>query len=315
MYLKRLVSILMFFITGLLTVAYFGCSTKSNSNPITKAKSLLEEKYDGKVVLIVNGDDLGISELFTDATLDAYLKGAISSTSIVAPGHDVERAIKLLKEHPNLPAGIHLTLTGDWKPLTSGASLCNASGLMWNTSKEAAQHVIPAEAEVEWDAQIKKILDAGIEVTHLDSHMGCYFQTSELFAAALRLSKKYGIPLICPNTIPMIPVVPDGEEKYFSTSSYRGIYRLNNQAETIKNRTAAYWKMLDDLKPGIHYLYTHQGWEPADKIINGDLDLRINESKFWKSEDTKNQLTEKGYIIIGCAPVKADFQAALKDAK
>jgi hypothetical protein len=85
--------------------------------------------------------------------------------------------------------------------------------------------------------------------------------------------------------------------------------------ETLENRTAAYWKMFDEFKPGIHYLFTHQGWEPADKVITGDLDLRINEYKFWTSAETKRKLVEKGYIVIGCAPVKADFQAALKDIK
>jgi chitin disaccharide deacetylase len=312
MYKKRIMSVVFIVFVTIVIAVFSGCSANSKNSPITKARYSLEEKYDGKVVLIVNGDDLGITELFTDATLDAYLKGAISSTSIVAPGNDVERAIKLLKDHPNLPAGVHLTLTGGWKPLTSGASLCNESGLMWNTSEEAAQHVIPAEAEVEWDAQVKKILDAGIEVTHLDSHMGCYFGTPELFAAALRLAKKYKLPLISPNDIPFIPTT---DKKFFSISSYSGIYRLSNEAETLENRTAAYWKMLGDFKPGIHYLYTHQGWEPGYKIITGDLDLRINESKFWKNEETKKQLTEKGYIVIGCAPVKADFQTALKDAK
>ena len=138
--------------------------------------------------------------------------------------------------------------------------------------------------------------------------MGCYFQTPELFTAALRLSKKYAIPLISPNEIGFIS---SDERKLFSVSSYTGIYRLGNQAETIENRAAAYWKRLGDLKPGIHYLYTHQGFEPADKVITGDLDLRINETKFWTSAETKKHLAEKGFVVIGCAPLKADFQAKL----
>jgi chitin disaccharide deacetylase len=293
--------------TALLIAAFFGCSDKTR---ITKAS--LEDTYKGKVVLIVNGDDFGITEIFTDATLDAYVKGAISSASIVANGHDVERAVGLLKEHPNLPIGVHLTLTGDWQPLTSGASLRAGSGLMYNTAEEAAQKVIPAEAEAEWDAQIKKIVDTGIKVTHLDSHMGCYFATPELFAAAFRLSKKYQIPLISPSANNMIPA---DEKKYFSITSYTGIYRLNNQAETVENRAAAYWSMLGSFTPGIYYLFTHQGFEPADKIITGDLDLRIDESKFWSSGETKKQMAERGYVVIGCAPLKAEYQKALKNSK
>jgi chitin disaccharide deacetylase len=312
MYTKKLIPVLWIIYAVFQTIEFFGCSTNSNNNPITKEKSMLEENYSGKVVLIVNGDDLGINEIFTDATLDAYLKGAISSTSIIVPGNDVERTVKLLKEHPNLPVGIHLTLTGNWKPLTSGASLRNASGLMWNTSDEAAQNVVPAEAEAEWDAQIKKILDAGIEVTHLDSHMGCYFQTQELFNTAFKLAKKYKIPLINYSSNEQIP--PD-EKKFFLVSSYTGVYRIDNETETLENRTAAYWKMLGDLKPGIHYIFTHQSFEPANKVITGDMDLRINETKFWTSEATKRKLAEMGIIVIGCVPLKADFQEKLKEIK
>ncbi len=71
--------------------------------------------------------------------------------------------------------------------------------------------------------------------------------------------------------------------------------------------------MLGDLKPGIYYIFTHQSFEPADKKITGDLDLRIDESKFWSSEETKKKLNEMGIVVIGCAPLKAEFQLMLKD--
>lgn len=101
----------------------------------------MEETYRGKVVLIVNGDDVGVTPVFTDATLDAYFKGMLGSVSIIANGQDVERTVSILKTRPELPAGVHLTLTGDWKPLTSGKSLRNASGLMWDTTEAAALNV------------------------------------------------------------------------------------------------------------------------------------------------------------------------------
>jgi hypothetical protein len=290
---KSLIYVPFVFTVTLLTITCFRCSTNSNANSKTSDISKLEEIYKGKVVLIVNGDDVGVTQIFTDATIDAYLKGGISSASIIATGHDVERAIMLLKKHRDLLIGIHLTLTGDWKPLTSGASLHDTSGLMWNTTEEVARKVIPGEAAVEWDAQIKKVIDAGINVTHIDSHMGCYFVSQELYIAAFNLAKKYKIPL----------------------TLYTGIYRLQNKDETLENRAAAYWQMIGGFKPGIYYLFSHQGWEPPNKVISGDLDLRINDYKFWTSEDTKKQLIEKGYIMIGCAPLKEEFQIALRDVK
>lgn len=306
--------ILIFFIYLLSILTIISCKLTNKSNVKTGKgdKSMLEDIYKDKIALIVNGDDFGVTEIFTDATIEAFLKGGISSTSIIANGHDVERAIKLLKKHPELPVGVHLTLTGDWKPLTDGASLCNSSGLMWDTAEEAGRNVIPEEATAEWEAQIKKIVDECINITHLDSHMGSYFQTSQLFKAAYNLAKKYKVPLISP----FYGQISQEERKLFLLTSYTGLYRLdNNKEETLENRAEAYWKMFNEFKPGIHYLFTHQGLEPSDNKITGDLDLRINESKFWTSNDVKRKLKEKGYIIISCIPLKEEFQKTLKDLK
>lgn len=308
-------SLLLVLFLCLITLLTFTCcrqTNKSDAKSNTGDKSMIGDIYKDKVVLIVNGDDFGVTEIFTDATIEAFLKGGISSTSIIANGHDVDRAIKLLKKYPELPVGVHLTLTGDWKPLTDGVSLRNKSGLMWDTAEEAGQNVIPDEASVEWDAQIKKIIDAGINITHLDSHMGCYFLSSNLFIKAYKLAKKHKVLLISSFNYIQIP---REEKKFFLLTSYTGIYTLMNKEETVENRAEAYWKMFSEFKPGIYYLYTHQCLEPSDKKITGDLDLRIDEFKFWTGDDTKRKLKEKGYVVISCIPLREEFQKALDDLK
>jgi predicted glycoside hydrolase/deacetylase ChbG (UPF0249 family) len=285
-----------------------GCGSPRNASGAAAVESGIEAAYRGKVVLIVNGDDVGVTEAFTDATIDALGKGYISSASIIAPARDAGRAIGILKARPELPIGVHLSLTGDWAPLTSGASLRNASGVMWSTEREAGQNVKPEEARAEWDAQIGKVVDAGLNVTHLDSHMGCYFQTPELFAAAYALAKKYKVPLIA-----AFPTgqMPEAERKFLPLSSYSGIYRLSGMEETLENRTRTYWTMLGELEPGIHYIFSHHGWVPPGGKITGDLDLRIDDYGFWSSPETKKRLAEKGFVMIGCAPLREDFRASL----
>jgi predicted glycoside hydrolase/deacetylase ChbG (UPF0249 family) len=131
--------------------------------------------------------------VFTDASLEALLSGRISSASIIVPGRDADRALAILKDHPELDVGVHLTLNGDGPPLTPRErvpSLYNDKGTMWDTPEEVAARVRPPEARMEWEAQVRKALDAGIRVTHLDSHMACYFQSRELFRAALEPIRK-----------------------------------------------------------------------------------------------------------------------------
>ena len=71
--------------------------------------------------------------------------------------------------------------------------------------------------------------------------------------------------------------------------------------------------MFENFKPGIYYIYTHHGLESTNIVITGDLDIRINEYKFWTGKSTKNQVEKKGYIVISCTPLKEEFQKVLME--
>jgi chitin disaccharide deacetylase len=259
------------------------------------------------IVLIVNGDDVGITQVYTDSTLKLYFEGKISSASIVPGGHDAERAISILKENPGFEIGIHLSLTGDWKPLTPreiAPSLYNENGTMWHTQEEARENVKPEHAKIEWKAQIKKIKDAGITISHMDSHMGCYFLSPQLFTAAFELSQYYKIPLI---SAFYKGNMPDEWEPYLPVTSYNGIYTIPGKEETLENRTQAYVKMFQNLTPGIHYLFTHQGILPEGQKPFGDMNLRINESRFWSSEETSRRLKEMGILVKPFSELREEF--------
>ncbi len=139
--------------------------------------------------------------------------------------------------------------------------------------------------------------------------MACYFQSPVLLSAAYALAKKYRVPLISP-FIPGWNSITGGG--LFPVSSYSGIYRLEGKEETLGNRAEAYWKLLGGFKPGVHYIYSHHAWEPSNGMT-GDMDLRINDYLFWTGAETRKRLSTEGYIMIGCGPLKKDFQAALKN--
>jgi hypothetical protein len=203
----------------------------------------------------------------------------------------------LLKDHPELDVGVHLTLNGDFPPLTPrerAPSLYNEKGTMWDTPAEAAR-VRPAEARLEWEAQVRKAQAAGIRVTHLDSHMACYFQSRELFRAALEVATKCRVPLVSPH-IPWC--LSAQEEALLLVDSYVGIYQLEGKEETLENRAEAYRRLLGELRPGLHYVYTHHGrpQPPGAAEAPGDLDIRIDEFDFWTGELSERLLRELGEL-------------------
>ena len=78
----------------------------------------------GARVLIVNCDDLGMYDAINAAVVDSIEKGIASSCSLMAPCPSAPRAMHLLRQRPEIPFGIHLTLVCDtdryrWGPLAA----------------------------------------------------------------------------------------------------------------------------------------------------------------------------------------------------
>lgn len=152
--------------------------------------------------LIVNADDLGWTDGVNRGILDAFRRGIVTSTSLLANGAAYAEAVKSAKSAPRLGVGVHLNLsdgapTADRESVTSllnddGLFADGPESLLW---KRARRGLILDEVEEEWDAQIQKVRDAGIRPTHLDGHKHVHMLPG-LFEIALRLAKKHGIEAI-----------------------------------------------------------------------------------------------------------------------
>ena len=125
-------------------------------------------------LLIVNCDDLGSSHSANVATFRSMVYGVASSATLMVPCPWAREAARMFK---GLSVGVHLTLTSEyrgyrWRGLTNGASLHDDEGFFPATTEEALQRVDAEDARAECRAQIERALSWGVEVTHLDTHMG-----------------------------------------------------------------------------------------------------------------------------------------------
>jgi len=152
--------------------------------------------------LIVNADDLGWTGGVNRGILDAFRRGIVTSTSLLANGSAFLEAAKAAKSAPGLGVGVHLNLS-DGAPVAdheSVTSLLNDKGEFADGPeslllKRARRGLVLDEVEEEWDAQIQKVRDAGIRPTHLDGHKHVHMLPG-LFEIALRLAKKHGIEAV-----------------------------------------------------------------------------------------------------------------------
>lgn len=152
--------------------------------------------------LIVNSDDLGWTESVNRGIAEAHRHGIVTSASLLANGVAFESGAELARGTPGLGVGVHLNLS-DGQAVSgrdSAKSLTNARGEL-NTKPEslllrlARRAALFDEVEREWDAQIRKVRDAGIAPAHVDGHRHVHMLPG-LFEIAVRLAKKHGIGAI-----------------------------------------------------------------------------------------------------------------------
>ena len=134
-------------------------------------------------IAIVHADDIGMCHAANLGAFDALENGVVSCGSIMVPCPWFREAADLAAANPAFDLGVHLTLNSEWPGYRWGPvagrdrvpSLLDAQGYLPRTTVEVVRSARPDEVEIELRAQIEAALAAGIDVTHLDSHMGTVF--------------------------------------------------------------------------------------------------------------------------------------------
>ena len=156
-------------------------------------------------VLILHIDDMGFCHAANAASLACLTEGSATCASILVNGPWFQEAVQMAKANPQLDLGVHLTLTAEyptyrWPALSSRdpeTGLLDADGYLWATREDAVRKVSVAAAEGEMRAQIDGALAAGIDVTHIDTHMGSVVHPKFL-GSYLRLAHECGVPAFLP---------------------------------------------------------------------------------------------------------------------
>lgn len=157
-------------------------------------------------VVILHVDDVGMSWDSNEGAINAMTKGVANSCSIMMPCAWVPGFVQYLKQHPHLDAGLHLTLTSEWKqyrwfPL-SGVSqvpgLIDGEGAFWPDVESVVKNATADEVEKEIRQQVERALRMGFTPTHLDSHMGTLFASPAFIQRYMKVGMEYKIPIMFP---------------------------------------------------------------------------------------------------------------------
>lgn len=155
--------------------------------------------------IIPHIDDIGVTVGSVEAMERLAGAGFITSGSMMVPAPWAADVAALAKRRPELDLGVHLTLTSEsarlrWRPLstTSPASgLIDGDGFMWSTVPQLRAHAALDAVEGELRAQIDAARALGVDVTHLDHHMGASL-APEFAETTLQVAEDVELPLLYP---------------------------------------------------------------------------------------------------------------------
>lgn len=134
-------------------------------------------------VVIFHADDVGMCQSSVSAFEVLVDFGLLVSGAVMVPCPWFSLAADYCRRHPEADMGVHLTLTSEWDfyrwgPISRAdpaSGLLDDEGFFHRTSEAVREKADPAAVQREIEAQIERALAAGIDLTHIDNHMGSIF--------------------------------------------------------------------------------------------------------------------------------------------
>lgn len=260
-------------------------------------------------LLIVHADDFGMSHAVNRATMEALENGWVTSASILVPCPWFAEVATWAQKHPNADLGVHLDLNSEWTterwgPISGRAevpTLLAADGYL-PLETDVVQKANPAEIEKELRAQIEFAKSHGVNITHIDSHMGALFLTESPFNAYLRLGRDYNLPqLLERQSNGNAPPWAARAQSIALLDKVLGI----GPGVTKEQWFEAYKKLLTPLGPGVYQVIVHLAYDDAEMrgatFDHPDWGAAWRQQDFdmVKSQEWRDFLKQQGFTLIG----------------
>jgi chitin disaccharide deacetylase len=261
-------------------------------------------------LLIINADDFGMAHSNNEATMRAIRDGVVRSTSLMVPCPWAPQAMQFLREHPDVPFAVHLTLVSDfvpyrWGPVTSRRdvpSLVDERGyfLPDERREEILTRADIREVEIEFRAQIEIVLAEGLQPTHLDFHCLPDGDREDIYALTFRLAREYGLAMrvhfrhhaaACEGM--NLPVNDHGV--------------LDSYSLDPATKSSRYIALLRELPVGLSEWAVHPGLgnEEARAMEPGTWQTRRADLDFVTSREARDVLQEEGIILLDYRALQA----------
>ncbi|MGD8626976.1 MAG: polysaccharide deacetylase family protein [Anaerolineae bacterium] len=284
-------------------------------NPVLKKLGFADDDR----LVILHADDVGMCQASLAAFADLVEFGLVSCGAVMVPCPWFPSVAAYCREHAGADLGVHLTLTSEWDgyrwgPISTrdpASGLLDGEGYFRRRAEPVQEQAAPEAVQIEMGAQVDRALAAGIDVTHLDTHMGAVAHP-KFVAGYVQLAMEHRLP-------PMVPRLDEagwrafGMEGEMAALAAQFVAQMEAQGvplvdhlvglpleEDPGDRLTLAKKELDALSPGLTHFIIHPAADtPELRAITETWRSRVADYEVFCSDRLRDHLRDRGVQVIG----------------
>jgi hypothetical protein len=225
--------------------------------------------------------------------------------------------------------GVHLTLTSEWStyrwaPISTknpSSGLMDEAGYFRHRAYQAQAYGDPEAVRVELHAQLERALSAGIDVTHIDTHMGTLAHP-KFIPAYVQLGQQHKIPVMLPangerdlQQLGLTEEIAANAARFIKQEvNTRELIqidriiglRLDQPQERLEQAKSAF----DSLQPGMTHFVIHPAKDSPElrAATPTTWECRVRDYETFLSEELRAHIKTLGIQVIGYKPLRELIQ-------
>lgn len=286
-------------------------------NPFLKKLGL----SDNDRAVIIHTDDIGMCHASVQAFKDLWAFGTITSGATMVPCPWFPAVAQMCRENPEMDMGVHTTLNAEWEgyrwsPISTtepGSGLMDEAGYFHRRQSAVYENAVLEAVDREVNAQIERALTAGIDVTHVDSHMGTILNFRFVQAYARAASKRLLPALLMRPAATGAGVLGIGEQEYMAyvPTMLESIgvplvdAFLHMPLGDAADRMNTAKRLFGQVPAGITHLILHPSIDTAEvRAIAADWPARVADYNTFMSDELKMFIEKEDVKLIGYRAIR-----------
>lgn len=232
------------------------------------------------------------------------------------------------RENPRADIGVHLTLTSEWPLYRWGpvstrdplSGLMDEQGFFPRGTRQVQEAADAQAAKIEMTAQVERAKAFGIDITHIDTHMGAVAHP-KFSQTYMELAMNHAIPGMMPRMDEAV-LIKHGMDAESAAATVRMLQGLEANGVPLVDaeiglpldkpvgRVEQARALFSALPQGVTHFLCHPCVDtPELRAVTPDWQGRVADYEFFMREETRTMIREMGIQTIGYRAIRDVIRA------